>query len=198
MADDDWKVETRRRIQASVAHLSNQGKFERERWVADRFLTRLRVRFTGDELIKGDEPIDVAFRDACFQVKEIMDEDRKRLDEYRADLVRLETATGPADLFTYYEPKDLTVVDVVNKVEIGAARWRNNYGPNERSKLDLLFYVNLLGVEIVDDGTPLRPVDGNGFRSISFVTDRTAAVLFAGQSAPAFLRTNAGAICRDT
>jgi hypothetical protein len=54
---------------------SNPGKPERERWVVSELLQLLGVAFEDFELksLEQKSKIDVAFRDARFQVKELMD-----------------------------------------------------------------------------------------------------------------------------
>ena len=196
MSTQDWKAEARARIRKSIAHLSNAGKPDRERWVAERFLTHLGVGWADGELTKPEEPADVAFRDARFQVKELLDANRKRHDEYWADLQRLDTARTPADMFTHYEPTTLAIGDMVARVENLAAEVCGQYGHLERRGLDLLVYVNLLDVDIVNDGTPFALTRPPGFRSLSFIADGMAVVIWAAEAAPDFLREAAGTVRR--
>jgi hypothetical protein len=71
-------------IKESIYYFSNELKPERERWVVDRLLDYIGIERTKDEVKSlNDEPIDVKFRDGCFQVKEILEKDRKRTDEYK-------------------------------------------------------------------------------------------------------------------
>ncbi len=196
MGDDDWKAEAETRIRASIAHLSNEGKFDRERWVVERLVSRLGLEFVPEELTPADEPADVTFRDASFQVKELLDPHRKRLDEYKDELVRLAAATHRSDMHTHYEPIDLTISEVAQRIAKLAAELCRKYGPHERRQLDLLVYVNLLEAELVDEETPFAIAESPGFRSVSFVTSGMASVLWADSSAPHFIRQCVGTIQR--
>lgn len=194
MVDEDWKAIARRRICQSIEHLSNSGKLDRETWVARKLVGALGVQFSEDEVRKAEEPADVAFRDARFQIKEILDPHRKRVDEYRAELSRLDHATEPSDMYTQYEPSDLTMFAAAAIASERAAELVGKYGRVERRGLDLVFYVNFLGVSVVDDGTPIRIIESPGFRSISLLADGLVAVAWADESAPLFIRSNVGAV----
>lgn len=194
MTNDDWKVAARARIRASIAHLSNSGKFAREQWVAARLLERLGVTFSPSDLTAASEPADVAFRSARLQVKEILDGDRRRLDEYRNDLEKVESATSPTEMMTLYEPQDLDLADAVAQVERLAAELRTAYGPKERVGLDLLVYMNLLGVAVSDNGAPVAFTNNPGFRSVSMIVDGLAVVLWADEAAPDFIREAVGRV----
>ena len=73
----DHTVETRRIF-------SNKMKPERERMVCRAFLRCLGVQFRDEEIVTSyTEPIDVIFRSAQFQIRELMEPDRKRGDELK-------------------------------------------------------------------------------------------------------------------
>src|SRR5690348_13841895 len=50
-------------------------------------------------------PPDVKFRDAAFEIKEVLDEGRKRHDEYRDHLRRAWAARSPEELLEPYHPR---------------------------------------------------------------------------------------------
>src|SRR3990172_12236151 len=63
---------------------SNKMKPERERMVCRAFLRCLGIASDDKEVITSDtEPIDVIFRSAKFQIRELMEPDRKRGDELK-------------------------------------------------------------------------------------------------------------------
>lgn len=88
----DWKEKCVRALKESLTFFSNKEKLNREKWVVRKLLRALRINFEETELMEAEEPVDVSFRDAGFQVKEIMDEGRRRTDEFKAALKRAETA----------------------------------------------------------------------------------------------------------
>ena len=66
------------------AFLSNARKWERERWVCQRLLQGLNVPYRAEEFhAAGQEPPDVLFRDASFEVFFVLDEGRRLNDEWR-------------------------------------------------------------------------------------------------------------------
>jgi hypothetical protein len=81
------------------ALFSNGGQAQQERTAVAGFLRVLGVEFQEDEIIKrGPEPVDVWFRDARFQVTEILDEGRPRNREIRARARRFKEAESFREL----------------------------------------------------------------------------------------------------
>ncbi|MDE0054164.1 MAG: DUF1780 domain-containing protein, partial [Gammaproteobacteria bacterium] len=89
-------------LKESIRFFSGPNKFEREKWVVRQLLSALGVAHRESEIIQGCEPADVSFRDARFQVKEIMQfndsERRLRMREYEQELERVKAATPSQDL----------------------------------------------------------------------------------------------------
>jgi Protein of unknown function (DUF1780). len=83
-SDLDWKEDRIRALKESLAFFSNKEKLSREKWVVRRLLRALHIDFAEEEMAGAEEPVDVLFRDAKFQVKEILDEGRRRTDEFKA------------------------------------------------------------------------------------------------------------------
>ena len=55
-------------VRESIHYFSNELKPDRERWVVNQLLNYMKVERTQDEVRSSiDEPIDVKFRDGCFQ-----------------------------------------------------------------------------------------------------------------------------------
>lgn len=74
---------------------SNACKKEREVWVVAHFLSQLHIKAPKGEIQpSSDEPADVVYREARFQVKEILDEGRKRGDEYKESLRKADDKGG--------------------------------------------------------------------------------------------------------
>ncbi len=87
--------------------LSNKNKQDRERRTCKAFLRCLGVEFNDQDLISEPrEPIDVQFESAKFQIMEIMDEGRRRMDEVKEQIVKYNKAASVADIST---PNDTMV-----------------------------------------------------------------------------------------
>ena len=70
--DSDWKAPHRLAIEESIRFLGRSGKFEREAWVVSQLLNAYAVPFRKSQLRQAEEPVDVEFYGARFQVKELM------------------------------------------------------------------------------------------------------------------------------
>ena len=147
MPDDEYLEQIRKARAESVRYFSSKNKPERERWVVVEFLTNLGVSFVESEVQSVvDEPPDVRFRSAAFEVKGILDPDRRRHEEFKAALARAKAATSPKDLLEPATPRDVTYTEVCDQIENEVARFATKYLVEMRAKLDLLFYVNLADV----------------------------------------------------
>lgn len=101
--------EHKQRLRESLKFFSNEMKPERERWVCRELLENLGIEVLDSELVSSKEdPPDVLFRSARFEVKELIDEDRPRMAEYKESLARAETATDAGELLEHYEPKTMS------------------------------------------------------------------------------------------
>jgi hypothetical protein len=190
-SEEEYLRQAREARAESVRYFSSDNKPERERWVAFEFLTNLGVAFVESEVRSVvDEPPDVEFRAAAFEVKEIQDPGRRRHAEYKASLARAIAATSPEELLEPVTPRDITYSEICDRVEDEVARFSSKYSVETRAKLDLLFYVNLEDVYGYA-ATPLPPPsrwEQYGFRSVLVVMGRLGGVLMASDSAPEFLR----------
>lgn len=193
MTDDtsDWKIPYRRALEESIEFLGRDGKFARECWVVGRLLHALNVEFSESQLQRGDEPVDVQFLDASFQVKELMEIDRRRGDELQASLSKLQEADSLADMMEQYSPKEITFNEVVDLALTKAAVLEaRGYGPSEIERLDLLCYFNYLDYSVIG---PLQVERSKSrFRSVSVVSNTYCGVIHASDHAPQFLRSNVG------
>jgi hypothetical protein len=190
LSDEEYLQQVRSARAESVRYFSSENKPERERWVAVEFLTNLGVSLSESEVqVVVDEPPDVRFRSAAFEVKEIQDPGRRRHAEYKASLERAVAATSPKDLLEPATPRDITYAEVCEQVENEVARYSAKYSTDVRKKLDLLFYVNLEDVYGYLP-TPLPPASRwaqYGFRSVLILMGRLAGVLMTAEDAPEFL-----------
>lgn len=174
---------------------SNKMKPERERMVCRAFLRCLAIEFADEEIITSDtEPIDVVFRSAKFQIRELMEPDRKRGDELKEFQQKVENAASIEDLATPYSPPlPLSFEALVAELTEALSKKAVKYGTGCRD-LDALVYVNLEGRHldansVVPDLSELR---AQGWRSVSVLFSPYAVVLFACDDAPEFIRTASG------
>lgn len=187
-----WKDDRIQALTESLAFFSNTEKLNREKWVVRRLLQALRVQFKEEELTEAQEPVDVAFRDAGFQVKELLDEGRRRTDEFKKKLEAVKSAKDCSELLEHYTPTDISFSEIVRRCFLYAETLLKQvkYGPRECKNIDLVCYFNWLDHHVVP---PIEvPKMGVGFRSLSIVSNRYCAVACASPDAPALLRDNVG------
>ncbi len=84
MTDNEFIQAAIEAREEAVRFFSSASKSERELWVAKEFLENLGAEFSDDELIVPEnDPPDVVFRDVLFEVKEILDQGRRRHAEFK-------------------------------------------------------------------------------------------------------------------
>ena len=194
-SEQDILEEIRKGLRESVAFWGSDKKLQRETYVVRTFLEHLRMEFSDRELLpETSEPPDIRFRDARFEIKEMLDEGRKRHLEYREKLEKAERATSLRELGRQYTPKDLTFQDIGEHV-IGTLKTASkHYAPQVVKGLDLLIYANLLERHVVlDSPVPNASLfTGFGWRSVSITRGSVACVLCAREDAPRFLLRRIG------
>src|SRR5262249_3318362 len=88
-------------LKESVAFFSSGNKGAIEQWAFTEFLRNLGVTFQEDEITvipPGQDPPDIIFRHASFEVKEVLDPGRRRHDEYKQALSKAIAANDPIEL----------------------------------------------------------------------------------------------------
>ena len=196
MDDREFIEESIRALEESVRSFAPENKAEGELWVAKAFLENLRIPFEAEELkSSNDEPPDVLFRDARFEIKEIMDPGRKRHLEYRRALERARRATSVRELFDTFRPTDTSIQAVYELCLAQVALLEKKYAPAVRASLDLLFYINLQRVVGLKEAPypDVESMASAGWRSVSFVKGQRSCCFFAADGAPRFI---AGAVGR--
>lgn len=190
MTDDEYIESVRKEREELVKFFSSENRAEREIWVANEFLTNLGISFTHSELVHvKDDPPDVNFKDAKFEIKEILDPGRKRHAEFKESLEKAKNAKGPQELIEHYSPKDIIYTEIYDLILAAVVKYAAKYPLQVRNKLDLLFYVNLEDVHgyIESPLPPQHKLETFGFRSVSFVMGPLSGVLMASDDAPSFL-----------
>ncbi|WP_219062343.1 DUF1780 domain-containing protein [Pseudomonas sp. UMAB-08] len=187
-------------IQAEQANtfLSNARKWERERWVCQRLLQGLNITHRNEDFTPaGQEPPDVLFRDASFEVFFVLDEGRRLNDEWREELQRRRSAFSLSQLVRREaKPKRIAAHELLQRLAPTLRKKAHNYRERglDLGELDIIAFASLKR-EVLDLNSHFPPPTEylrQGWRSLSLVGPTFARVLFAHPDAPDFLRTNLG------
>lgn len=175
---------------------SDKGKEERERWVVGEFLKLLPLTFSEEEIKSEPQAskVDVRFRDARFQIKEVTDPGIRRTQETKADFRKLEAAKTLADTVTASTAYDIP--PTMNGYSLIRDKARELAGDQRyatiKQDLDLLIYVTRPAVSlIVSSEIDHRELAVLGWRAIAVLMGNHALVLYAHEAAPDFLRERA-------
>ncbi len=192
MEFEELKKEMISQKEQAIRDLGNQGKKDREIFTVYAFLRCLNVPFQNNEIIPvADQFPDILFRDAIFEIKELMDPGRKRLDEYKKTLNKIKASTSLRDLMEQYTPVDYSLEAIYDKVQFKVTGISNHYSIESRNSSDLIIYFNLLEAIVPDPkNSKLISFDAKGWRSISVVGSSWAYVIESNQNAPKFLQNN--------
>jgi hypothetical protein len=184
----------------SIRFFSSRKKPDRERSVCAAFLRCLGIKFKVTDLVINEtDPPDIYFDAANFEIKEYLDDDRRRHEECKKFLEKLKTAKRLSDLIEPYNPlQPLTIKEVCDRVTNFIEDYARNYGNKVCSTLDLMVYFNLNGYYLDDKdfSGDLSGMMKQGWRSVSIVSNSMAYIFFASESAPVFLRNAVGKIKR--
>jgi hypothetical protein len=176
---------------------SNKMKRERERMVCRAFLRCAGLPFAEEQIIiSGDEPPDVIFESARFEIRELLDERRKRGDEWAQEAKRVEKAKDiEGVLRPAPSPKQITLEELIPLVADALRDKAMRYG-NECRHLDALVYVNLHETFLAPSSTVVgvEALEAHGWRSVSIVFIPFVVVLATTSTAPGFLCARVGQI----
>jgi len=191
---EEFLRERRLALKDSVTYFERANLPERERWVARELLQNLGIEFDPATVQSSSEdPPDVLFQDAKFEVKELMDPGRERHKEFKLAAARAEQVTDPQDLLTSYTPKAIAPNEVAQLVAGRLDQLQLKYPEAVRQALDCLIYVNLVE-HTLETGAMPQPENFAKYcwRSVSAVFGWGGLVFFASAHAPAFLRERCG------
>lgn len=170
--------------------LTNEMKPERERSVCRAFLRTIEVPFEEQELVAPtDEPADVAFRAARFQIQEILEQDRRRGDDWKRKEQKYFEADSLDNVMEPYSPTtSITLVELAPIVVDALSAKAQKYGTG-CNYIDALVYVNLGDKFLVaDSDVPnLEALQLQGWRSVSILFPPYGVLLFTSITAPEFL-----------
>ncbi len=176
----------------AVDFFSSRRKPEREKSVCVAFLRCLGIAFDISEIsTPDDEPPDVLYNTARFEVIEILSNKKRHLT-FKERAQRLSKAVGLDELFQPYRPpKPIDLRDVVRLITDSLLKKATKYSPQTRSTLDILVYVNLNEIYFLNQDSDIPSLDElskQGWQSVSFLFNPYSHVLLAQESAPSFLR----------
>jgi hypothetical protein len=157
------------------------------------------VRFIDDEIIAPrPEPVDVLFRDAQFQMREIMEKGSRRGDKWKERQARWSEARSMAQtLEPVIYPTPMKRSELVDAVSNALEPKSRRYGVSGCSGLDALVYVNLTDTRVFkrrSAAQDLSRLNVQGWRSVSIVFPPYGLVLLARRTAPEFLRKIVGRV----
>lgn len=191
----DWeeiKKEMIAQKEQAIRDLGNEGKSEREGLTVCAFLRCIEHAFEGNSVkLVNDQFPDIYFGDINFEVKELMDEGRRRLDEYKSDLEAIKRANSMCDLLEQYTPIENSILNVCDKVQVRVNEISSHYSEEARKSVNLLVYFNLADV-LISNPSDINKIEfgGKGWSSVSVVGSSWAYVMLASQNAPSFIRDN--------
>ncbi len=198
MDDSDYLRLLTSQAEQANSFLSNARKWERERWVCERLLQGLNITYRDDEFTPaGQEPPDVLFRDASFEVFFVLDEGRRLNDEWREELQRRRSAFSLSQLVRREaRPKRIRAPELLQRLAPTLRKKAHNYRERglDLGELDIIAFASLKR-ETLDLNSHFPPPTEflrQGWRSLSLVGPTFARVLFAHPDAPDFLRNNLG------
>ena len=176
--------------------LGNPLKPERERAVCRAFLRAVGVRFADTEIVAPcDEPADVSFRDARFQVRdELMG--RRRGDEWKQREQRWNKARRIRDTRESVTwPTPMKKAELVDFVAEALEAKSKKYGCAGCATIDALVYADITSSRFLvrrSLAKDLRRLESQGWRSVSVLFPPYGIVLLARDAAPTFLRQLVG------
>ncbi|MDY7561901.1 DUF1780 domain-containing protein [Pseudomonas sp. 10B1] len=198
MDDSDYLRLLTIQAEQANAFLSNARKWERERWVCQRLLQGLNIAHRNEDFTPaGQEPPDVLFREASFEVFFVLDEGRRLNDEWREELQRRRSAFSLRQLVRREaKPKRISAPELLQRLAPTLRKKAHNYRERglDLGELDIIAFASLKR-EVLDLNSHFPPPTEylrQGWRSLSLVGPTFARVLFAHPDAPDFLRTNLG------
>lgn len=188
--ETEYLEKLRKHASDTRAFLCNKAKPERERSVCRAFLRAIGVTFEEHELITPTaEPADVAFRMARFQIREILEPDRRRGDDWKQKEKKYSEANSLNELVEPYSPPTSVELQIlVPEIVKALSEKAQKYGAG-CNDIDALVYVNLKDRYLAADSDlpNLDKLQSQGWRSVSFLFSPYGVTLFAASTAPDFL-----------
>jgi len=186
-------------IQADAAdtfyYFSDKCKPERERAVVRAFLRCSGVTFVESEIVSpSSEPADVSFREGRFQVREILQQGRRRGDEWK---LKARAQSMDDVMVTWKPPAPMSAEELTETITQALDEKAQKYGRRQCSRLDALVYMNLTLSRVLRLDTAPGSTAGlaaQAWRSVCLVFPPYGIVLSATSDAPGFLQQLLGRV----
>lgn len=195
MSDEEILSEIKLKSKEELEYYSNPNKPEREKFVVRLFLSILGVGFMETELNSPEQSskIDVSFRDAAFQVKELMNENYRRGRDIKKIWKSVENAKTLQEVSliseSYDVPDSVRMIDLVYQEALRRAN-ESKY-IKEKGNLDLLFYVTRTRASLIQENeVQVHKFSELGWRSVLCVNEKQAVILSSSALAPRFINNN--------
>lgn len=203
LSDNAFLAKLRKHADRARHLFSNPRKPGRERMIVRAFLRCVGETFEDGEIIaSNEEPIDVRFRGADFQIMEVVGNKRRGL-EWCQRQDRYRDAQRVADVLEPYTPSQPMSFDdaaqlVADRLSAKAAR----YGTATCASLDALVYVDLHNrhlwpLEPADHARAASVLQAQGWRSVSMLFVPYGVVLLAAPTAPAAISARVGRVLNE-
>ena len=180
----------------SIKFFSKSMGPERERGVCAAFLWCLGIDFSVNDIIaQKDDPPDVIFGPAKFEITELYKEGRRRHDEYKDRLDELKQANSMDDtLIPIKWPVPISYKEIFSGLESALSSKAREYGKKLCSSLDALVYISLPQrfLDINSDLPKFDKIMAQGWRSVSFVIPPYSHVAYSMEASPGFLSELSG------
>jgi hypothetical protein len=192
--ETDYLENLRKHASDTRIFLGNKAKPERERIVCRAFLRAIGLAFKEHELIAPTtEPADVAFQTARFQIREILEQNRRRGDDWKKKEKKYTQATSLDELLEpYFPPTYVNLEMLVPEIVTSLSEKPQRYGAGCEN-VDALVYINPQDQFLAPDSDlpKIGQLKSQGWRSVSVLFPPYGVILFATSIAPSFL-TGAG------
>ncbi len=201
-SEDEYLESLRAHAAGTLRYFSSGLKPERERAVCRAFLRCVGIAFADNEIVApSTEPLDVSFRDARFQVREVMEKGRRRGDEWKLKQARWHRARSIDDIIeaslSSNPMQSSELIEMVTQALEGKSK---KYGKSQCANIDALVYVNLTATRFLDPMTvrgDASGLEGQGWRSVSILFPPYGLVMSAGAGAPSFLELLIGRVLNE-
>lgn len=175
----------------SVTFFSNPNKKEREKAVCAAFLRCLGIYFKNEDILPGkEEPIDIEFQNARFQIKEMMDPDRKRHDEYKKAIEKYKNSESLSELIEQFTPMFAQIQTICYCLTGFLKPYATKLGKELCAQVDALVYVNLQDYFSKDENNVIdySELVQQNWRSVSMVSGDLGYIFYASETSPVFLK----------
>ena len=198
---DNWETkyleEVRMHSKKALQYFSNIQKSQREIDVCRAFLRCAGIKYSNHEIVvSNEEPVDINFRAAQFQIREVMEDNRRRGDELREIL---KAKLVESLMKKYNSPNPISLSELVEIIARSLISKANRYGTDQCGNLDALIYVNLRYrfLEITSAFPDLSVLKIQNWRSVSLLFPPYSIVLYVNPNAPDFLKAMGGIVLHN-